>query len=110
MDFNKNDVVKKDLKMDFNKKKEGRFSYKFNLVSWIINIQREYSRKRINIVISLHYKGNYINIDLANQLLILEPSIICNGQYNIKDLQVTIDDYKYISQYNVTTMYKKKLT
>jgi len=35
---------------------------------------------------------NYINIYLGNQLLILEPNIICNKQYEIKDLKVTIDE------------------
>jgi hypothetical protein len=29
-------------------------------------------------------------------------------QYEIKDLQVTIDDYEYISQFKVATMYKKE--
>jgi hypothetical protein len=58
---------------------------------------------------------NYINIDLENQLLISEQNIIekedifHKKQYEIKDLQVTIDDYEYISQFNVTTMYKEEI-
>jgi hypothetical protein len=54
---------------------------------------------------------NYINIDLANQLLHLKTNIIIffNGHYEIKDLQVTIDDYEYISNFNVTTMYQKEV-
>jgi hypothetical protein len=49
----------------------------------------------------------------VNQILIPEPSIIekkntfGNEQYEIKDLQLTIDDYKFISQFNVTTMYRE---
>jgi uncharacterized protein YozE (UPF0346 family) len=45
---------------------------------------------------------------LVNQLLIPEPSIIekkntfGDEQYEIKDLPVTIDDYKFISQFIVT--------
>jgi hypothetical protein len=50
---------------------------------------------------------------LANQLLIPEPSIIkktitfCKKQYEIRDLQLTIDDYMFISQFNVANNYKK---
>jgi hypothetical protein len=33
----------------------------------------------------------------------------CKGQYEIKELQVTIDDYEYISQFNVTTMYREEI-
>jgi hypothetical protein len=71
--------------------------------------------KEVNIVINVNHKENYINIDLENQLLIPEPNIIenkdifCKRQYEIKDLQVTIDDYEYISQFNVTTMYKEEI-
>jgi hypothetical protein len=56
---------------------------------WNNKIQRDF-----------YEKENYINIDRANQLLIPNPSIIekkstfGNGQYEIKDLQLTIDDYK----------------
>jgi hypothetical protein len=62
----------------------------------------------------LDHNENYINIELANQLLIQESNIIekedifCKTQYEIKDLQVTIDDYEYISQFKVATMYKKE--
>jgi hypothetical protein len=70
--------------------------------------------KEVNIIISLDHKENYINIDLANQLLIQEPNIIekedifRKTQYEIKDLLVTIDDYEDISQFKVATMYKKE--
>jgi hypothetical protein len=68
----------------------------------------------IKIIIGPNNKENYINVNLENQQLILESSIIekrniiCNGQYEIKEIQVTIDDCKYITQFNVTTMYKKE--
>jgi hypothetical protein len=63
----------------------------------------------------VNHKENYINIDLANQLLIPKTNIIekvdivCKRQYKIKDLQATIDDYEYTSQFNVTTMYKEEI-
>jgi hypothetical protein len=58
---------------------------------------------------------NSININLANQLFILEhnisekTNIFCKRQYEIKNLQVTIDDYEYISQFNVTTMFQEEI-
>jgi autonomous glycyl radical cofactor GrcA len=58
---------------------------------------------------------NSININLANQLFILEhnisekTNIFCKRQYKIKDVQVTIDDYEYISQFNVTTMFQEEI-
>jgi hypothetical protein len=58
----------------------------------------------------LDHNENYINIDLANQLLIPEPNIIEKEDiFQIKELQVTIDEYEYISQFNVTTMYKEEI-
>jgi hypothetical protein len=51
-----------------------------------------------------------MNIDLANQLLISEPNIIEKEDYfRIKALQVTIDEYEYISQFYVTTMYQEEV-
>jgi hypothetical protein len=56
---------------------------------------------------------DYININLENQLLIPESNTIENEdifhkkQYEIKKLQVKIDEYEYISQFNDTTMYTK---
>ena len=35
-------------------------------------------------------------------------SVIQHRQYEIKELQVTIDDYEYISQFNVTTMFQEE--
>ena len=58
---------------------------------------------------------NSININLANQLIISKhnisekTNILCKRQYEIKDLQVTIDDYEYISQFNVTTMFQEEI-
>jgi hypothetical protein len=52
---------------------------------------------------------------LANQLLIPESNIIekedifRKKQNEIKELQVTIDEYEYISQFNVTDMYQEEI-
>jgi hypothetical protein len=60
-------------------------------------------------VLKAPIKCNYINIDLVNQLLILEPNIIEKEDiFQIKEIQVTIDQYEYISQFYLTTLYKKK--
>jgi hypothetical protein len=58
----------------------------------------------------LDYNANYMNIDLANQLLISETNIIKKEDYfRIKELQLTIDEYEYISQFCVTTMYQEEV-
>jgi hypothetical protein len=58
----------------------------------------------------LDHNANYINIDLGNQLLIPKPNIIEKEDiFQIKELQVTIDEYEYISQFNVTNMYKEEI-
>jgi hypothetical protein len=51
-----------------------------------------------------------MDIGLANQLLIPELNIIEKEDYfQIKELQVTIDEYEYIYQFYVTTMYKEEI-
>jgi hypothetical protein len=58
----------------------------------------------------LDHNENYIKIDLENQLLIPEPNIFEKEDiFQIKKLQVTIDEYEYISQFNVTAMYKEEI-
>jgi hypothetical protein len=68
--------------------------------------------KNINIVICPNARKNHINVDLANQLMVLEPNIIENDtclsdeKYEIKNLQLSIGDYKFIGQFNVVSMYQ----
>jgi hypothetical protein len=56
--------------------------------------------------------SSHINVDLANQLMVLEPNIIENdtclfdGKYEIKNPQLSIDEYKLIGQFNVVSMYQ----
>jgi hypothetical protein len=71
--------------------------------------------REVNIIIDMTRDENSININLVNQLFISKhnisekTNIFCKRQYEIKDLQVTIDDYEYISQFNVTTMYREEI-
>ena len=100
-----------------SKIKEGRFSYKgipivdFRLFTLKGGIQRE----EINISINANIEDNYINSNLANQLLILEPNIgereglFDIKEYEINDLQVTTDHYEYIPQFCVVTMFNPKI-
>jgi hypothetical protein len=54
-------------------------------------------------------------MDLANQLIIPKTNVIetkdfffCN-KYNIKDLPLTLEDYKLVSNFEVTTIYEKEV-
>jgi len=97
--------------------KEGRFSYEGCYIScyMIFTLKGSIQGREVNFIISMNRDENYINIDLENQLLISEQNIsekeyiFHKRHYEIKDLQVTIDDYEYISQFNVTTMYKEEI-
>jgi hypothetical protein len=90
--------------MDFNVNK-GRLTHKglSTPIFDILKVKGIVQGKNINVAIC-SYKENYINIDIANQLSILESNIIEKnfGKTQIKNLQVTIDGYKYISEFNVT--------
>jgi hypothetical protein len=68
--------------------------------------------KNINIAICPTARKNHINVDLANQLMVLEPNIIendmclSNEKYDIKNLQLSMGDYKFIAQFNVVSIYQ----
>jgi hypothetical protein len=98
--------------MDPNNKRKEKISYKgFPISSYgFSTLKRNIQGRHVNIIIYFDYNENYINIDLANQLLILEPNIIEKKDiFQITELQVTIDEYEYISQFYVTTMYKEEV-
>jgi hypothetical protein len=94
-----------------------RFSYEGCRISTygLFTLKGIIQGREVNIVISMTQDDNSININLANQLFISEhnisekTNIFCKRQYEIKDLQVTIDDYEYISQFNVTTMFQEEI-
>ena len=86
--------------MDSNKTTKGRFFYEgcpivcYGFSSLKENIQG----REVNIFINLDYNENYINIDLENQLLIPKKNIIEKKDiFQIKELQVKIVQYEYIS-------------
>jgi hypothetical protein len=98
--------------MDPNNKGKGRFIYEGcpTVCCGFSTLKGNIQGREVNIVISLDYNANYMNIDLANQLLIPETNIIRKEDYfRIKELQVTIDEYEYISQFYVTTMYQEEV-
>jgi hypothetical protein len=98
--------------MDPNNKGKGRFTYEGcpTVCCGFSTLKGNIQGREVNIVISLDYNTNYMNIDFANQLLISEPDIIEKEDYfRIKELQVTIDEYEYTSQFDVTTMYQEEV-
>jgi hypothetical protein len=98
--------------MDNSKMMKGRFTYEGfpTVCCGFSTLKGNIQGREVNIVISLDYNANYMNIDLANQLLIPETNIIRKEDYfRIKELQVTIDEYEYISQFYVTTMYQEEV-
>ena len=97
-----------------NNESKGRFCHDSkNSVCVLLKIKGIIQEKDISIVICPNDKDSHINADLANQLLIPEPSIIEKYKflnpkgYGINNLQSTLDDYIFIFQFNVTTMYRK---
>jgi hypothetical protein len=68
--------------------------------------------KNNNVAICSNARKNHINVDLANQLMVLESNIIENDmclsdeRYEIKNLQLSSGDYKFIGQFNVVSMYQ----
>ena len=98
--------------MDPNNKGKKRFTYEGfpTACCRFSTLKGNIQGREVNIVISLDYNTNYMNIDFANQLLISEPDIIEKEDYfRIKELQVTIDEYEYTSQFYVTTMYQEEV-
>jgi hypothetical protein len=69
-------------------------------------------RNNINIAICSTARKNHINIDLENQLMVLEPNIIENDmclsdeKYDIKNLQLSIGDYKFTAKFIVVSIYQ----
>jgi hypothetical protein len=91
----------------------GRFPHTYKkYVDPLLKVNGIIQGKNINIVICPTARKNHINVDLANQLMVLEPNIIENDtclsdeKYEIKNLQLSIGDYKFIGQFNVVSMYQ----
>jgi hypothetical protein len=99
--------------MEFCGEKQGRFppTYK-KYVDPLLKVNGIIQGKNINIAICPTARKNHINVDLANQLMVLEPNIIendmclSNEKYDIKNLQLSMGDYKFIAQFNVVSIYE----
>jgi hypothetical protein len=99
--------------MEFFGEKQGRFpsTYK-KYVDPLLKVNGIIQGKNINIAICPTARKNHINVDLANQLMVLEPNIIendmclSNEKYDIKNLQLSMGDYKFIAQFNVVSIYE----
>jgi hypothetical protein len=99
--------------MEFPNEKQGRFPHSYKkYVDSSLKVNKIIQGNNINISICPTIRKNYINVDLANQLMVLEPNIIENDmslsddKYEIKNLQLSIGDYKFIAQFNVVSMYQ----
>jgi hypothetical protein len=98
--------------MDSNKTTKGRFFYeRCSIICYSFStLKGSIQGREVRIIINLNYNENYINNELANQLLIPKLNIMEKKDiFQIKELQVTIDEYEYISQFYVTTMYKEDI-
>ena len=99
--------------MEFRGEKQGRFprTYK-KYADLLLEVNGILQGKNINVAICPNVKKNHINVDLANQLMVLKPNIIENDtclsdeKYEIKKLQLSIGDYKFIGQFNVVSKYQ----
>ena len=94
--------------MDF---KEGIFSGKNHLSRCIglLTFRGNIQEKEVSIHICPDKKKNHISMDLVNQLIIPKTNVIetkdffFGTKYDIKDLPLTLKDYKIVSNFEVTT-------
>jgi len=70
-------IEKKMMELNFKIMKEERFSYNGLLITdrGVITLKGIIQGREVNVAINLSNDKNYININLANQLLIPELSI-----------------------------------
>ena len=73
------------------------------------------NKKSVHVAICLTTKTNCINVELENQLILLELDIIDNNmilsdeKYELKNLQLSVNYYKVISQFNVVSLDQDKV-
>jgi hypothetical protein len=90
----------------------GRFPHTYKkYVDPLLKVNGIIQGKNINIAICPTARKNHINVGLANQLMVFESNIIendmclSNEKYDIKNLQLSMGDYKFIAQFNVVSIY-----
>ena len=99
---------KKHNKMESHDKKQGIFPQNFkNHAHPILKTYGIIQEKYVCIAIFPTTKKNCINIDLANQLMLSKSNIIDNntilsyGKYELKKLQLYVNDYKVLTQFSI---------
>jgi hypothetical protein len=93
--------------MDSDNEEKGRFTKtsKSYVSHVILRIKGTLGGKDLTISIAPTERNNYVSAEFANQLLIPESNIIekldfwDNKQYDISDLQPSIGDYSFVSQF-----------
>lgn len=80
-------------------------------VSALFKVKGSLARRGIIISIDPTQDNNYVSIECANQLVIPESNIIetmdstSNKQYDMSNLQLSVRDYIFISQFTVKTLF-----
>jgi hypothetical protein len=98
--------------MEFRGEKQGRFPHTYKkYVDPLLEVNGIIEGKNINVVIFPNARKTHVNVDPMNQLMDLKPNIIENEclfdeKYEIKNLQLSIGNYKFIGQFNVVSMYQ----
>jgi hypothetical protein len=102
--------------MEFPSEKQGIFLHTHKKHAYpLLDVNGIIQGKNINVAICPNTRKNHINVDLVNQLMVLKPNIIENEtclsdeKYEIKNLQLSIGDYKFIAQFNVVSMYQDNI-
>ena len=105
----------KHNKMESHDEKQRRFSQTFKKYAYpILKTYGLIQEKSVRISICPTTKKNCINVDLANQLMLLESNIIDNNiilsdeKYELKNLQLYIDYYKVLTQFSIVSVVSLK--
>lgn len=112
------DEIINEYNMDSKTKiKEGRFLETVPTDAKVLfKFKGILARKDVTIAISLAKDKNYINPKIANQLVISELNIVKKLDffnkkcYDIKSLQLNIEDYTFISQFIVKALFLTTVT
>ena len=102
---------KKHIKMESRNKKQEKFPQTFKKHGYpILKTYELILEKFVCIAICSATKKNCINVGPTNQLMILESYIIDNNvilfyeKYELKNLQLFLGDYKFLTQFIVVSV------
>jgi hypothetical protein len=98
--------------MESNNEEKGRFpKTSRTFVSVLLRIKGTLAGKDVTISIDPTANDNYVSTECANQLLIPKSNIIeeidswNEKQYRISNLQLNIEDYTFVSQFMVRSLF-----